>query len=137
MITIRIAQPIDAPEIARLNFYFNGVETPAEEYAARLEDPRRVDNPILAELDGRVFGLANLRLAPSVFYAEPYAELSELFVEKNFRRQGAGQALVRLCGTPGSGSRRGRVNHHDRFLQLSSPDVVFSPWIPGTRPRTQ
>lgn len=97
MIPVRIAQSIDAPEIARLNFFFNGVETPAEEYAARLEDPRRVDIPILAELDGRVIGLANLRLAPSVFYAEPYAELSELFVEGNFRRQGAGKALVRFA----------------------------------------
>jgi GNAT superfamily N-acetyltransferase len=94
MFTIRTARVDDAPDIARLNLLFNEVETSPEQYALRLADPRRVDFPILAEKDGRIVGLANLRLAPSVFYTEPYAELSELFVEKEYRRQGVGQALV-------------------------------------------
>jgi GNAT superfamily N-acetyltransferase len=97
MFTIRSAHPDDATDIARLNSLFNGVETSPEQYALRLADPRRVDFPILAELDGHIVGLANLRLAPSVFYTEPYAELSELFVEEDHRRQGAGQALVRFA----------------------------------------
>jgi GNAT superfamily N-acetyltransferase len=97
MLTIRTAHAGDAPDIARLNLLFNGVETSPEQYALRLADPRRVDFPILTVLDGRVVGLANLRLAPSVFYTEPYAELSELFVEEDHRRQGAGQALVRFA----------------------------------------
>jgi len=91
---VRIAQPSDAAEIARLNKLFNGVDAPPEEYAERLADARRVDIPILAEVDGRAVGLANLRLAPAVFYAEPYAELSELFVEEAYRRRGVGRALV-------------------------------------------
>jgi GNAT superfamily N-acetyltransferase len=97
MITVRAAQPADAPEIARLNLLFNGVDTPAQDYADRLADARRVDIPLLAEVDGRVIGLANLRLAPSVFYKEPYAELSELFVEEAYRRQGVGQSLVQYA----------------------------------------
>jgi GNAT superfamily N-acetyltransferase len=97
MISIRKAQPEDAHEIARLNRQFNGVETTPAEYAARLENPQRVDIPILAELDGIIIGLTNLRLAPSVFYNEPYAELSELFVEEAYRRQGAGLRLVRFA----------------------------------------
>ncbi len=96
-IIIRQAESADAAEIARLNALFNGVEAPAESYAVRLADPRRVDIPILAEDSGRTIGLANLRLAPSVFYAEPYAEISELFVEQTYRRQGVGRQLVALA----------------------------------------
>ncbi len=92
--SIRIATPADAPEIARLNRLFNGVEEPAENYARRLGDPRRVDTPLLAEIDGQAIGIANLRLLAAVFYSEPYAELTELFVEERARRLGAGAALV-------------------------------------------
>jgi len=91
---IRFAQPEDSAEIARLNRLFNGVDAAAELYAARLADPRRVDTPILAEIEGHTAGLANLRLTPSVFYAEPYAELSELFVEESYRQRGVGRMLV-------------------------------------------
>jgi GNAT superfamily N-acetyltransferase len=94
LLIIRTAQPDDAPEIARLNKLFNGVDEPAANYAMRLVDAHRVDTPILAELDGSVIGLANLRLLPAVFYSEMYAELTELFVEEDYRRYGAGRALI-------------------------------------------
>lgn len=97
MLNIRFAQISDAAAIARLNLLFNEVDAPPEQYAARLADARRVDLPILAEVDGHAVGFANLRLAPSVFYAEPYAELSELFVEESYRRQRIGQALVQFA----------------------------------------
>jgi GNAT superfamily N-acetyltransferase len=57
-------------------------------------DPRRVDTPLLAEINGRVIGIANLRLLTAVFYSEAYAELTELFVEERSRRLGAGAALI-------------------------------------------
>jgi GNAT superfamily N-acetyltransferase len=91
---VRIATPADAPEISRLNRLFNGIDEPAENYARRLADPRRVDTPLLAENNGRVIGIANLRLLTAVFSSEPYAELTELFVEESARRLGAGAALV-------------------------------------------
>jgi ribosomal protein S18 acetylase RimI-like enzyme len=93
-VLIRLAQASDCGEIARLNALFNGVEAPPASYAKRLADPRRVDLPILAESGGSAIGLASLRLAPSVFYAQPYAELSELFVEVAHRGQGIGSRLV-------------------------------------------
>jgi len=94
---IRIAAPADAPEIARLNRLFNGVDEPAENYARRMNDPRRVDTPLLATINGRVIGIANLRLLTAAFYSEPYAELTELFVEESARRLGAGAALVNFA----------------------------------------
>jgi GNAT superfamily N-acetyltransferase len=93
-LTVRTATADDAPEIARLNRLFNGVDEPAENYARRMGDPRRVDTPLLAEINGRVIGIANLRLLTAVFYSEAYAELTELFVEERARRLGAGAALV-------------------------------------------
>lgn len=94
LFTVRVAAPVDAPEIARLNRLFNGVDEPPENYARRLADPRRVDTPILAEINERVIGIANLRLLTAVFYSAPYAELTELFVEESARHLGAGSALV-------------------------------------------
>jgi len=93
-LTVRLATPSDAPEIARLNRLFNGVDEPPENYARRLADPRRVDTPVLAQIDGRVISIANLRLLPAVFYSAPYAELTELFIEESARRLGAGAALI-------------------------------------------
>jgi len=93
-LTVRLATLADAPEIARLNRLFNGVDEASENYAHRLADPLRVDKPILAEINGRVIGIANLRLLPAVFYSAPYAELTELFVEESARRLGAGAALI-------------------------------------------
>jgi GNAT superfamily N-acetyltransferase len=92
--TVRIATAADAPEIARLNRLFNGVDEPPENYARRMSDPRRVDSPLLAEINGQSIGLANLRLLTAVFYTVPYAELTELFVEERARRLGVGAALV-------------------------------------------
>jgi ribosomal protein S18 acetylase RimI-like enzyme len=92
---IREARPEDAEEIARLNKLFNEVNEPAERYAARLADPNRLDKPLLALREGRAVGMANLRLVKQVFYAEPYAELTELYVEEAYRRQGIARALIR------------------------------------------
>ncbi len=94
---VRVAGVEDASSIARLNLVFNGCDEAAERYAARLADPHRVDTPILALIAGRAAGIANLRLLVPVFYPEPYAELTELYVEESGRRQGIGQALVRFA----------------------------------------
>lgn len=91
---IEPAQLSDVAEIARLNALFNGSCEPPEAYLLRLTDPRRVDTPLLAWLNGRAVGIANLRLTPCVFYPKPYAELSELFVEAAYRRRGIARALV-------------------------------------------
>ena len=91
---IRVATPEDAPELARLNAAFNDVQEPPESLAARLADPKCVETPIIAEIAGRAVGFACLRLVPSLCYDPAYAELTELFVEESYRRQGVGRALM-------------------------------------------
>jgi len=93
-IQVHPAQPEDAADIARLNALFNGSSEPPEAYLPRLADTRRVDTPLLAWVEGQAAGIANLRVVPTVFYPEPYAELTELYVEEPYRRQGVGQALI-------------------------------------------
>ena len=93
----RIAEYADAAGLAqlvRLNALFNGASDSTEQIAARLADPRRVETAILAEIDHCIVGFAALRIVPCIFFTESYAELTELYVDEGFRRQGAGRALV-------------------------------------------
>ncbi|MEX1018395.1 MAG: GNAT family N-acetyltransferase [Litorilinea sp.] len=96
-ISIRAATAQDAPELVRLNSLFNGEEEPPGQLAQRLQDPRRVETPLLAEMGGCVAGFAALRIVPCIFYPEPYAELTELYVEPAYRGRGVGRALVRYA----------------------------------------
>jgi cytidine deaminase len=91
---VRFATPDDAPEIARLNTDFNEIDTPADLIAARLADPHGIETAIVAEEDGRLVGFASLRITTSPFYRDPGAELTELYVEPAYQRQGIGRALA-------------------------------------------
>lgn len=91
---IRSATTADAGELARLNAAFNDVSDSAAQIAARLVACAEIETAILAELDGQVGGFACVRVVPCVLYAEPYAELTELYVAPPFRRRGLGRALI-------------------------------------------
>jgi ribosomal protein S18 acetylase RimI-like enzyme len=96
-IRTRTAESADAAGLAqlvRLNALFNGASDSAEQIAARLKDPRRVETIILAETDDCIVGFAALRIVPCVFFSEPYTELTELYVDESYRRRGVGRALV-------------------------------------------
>ena len=96
-IRTRPAESADAAGLAqlvRLNSLFNGESNSAEQIAARLADPHCVETALLAEVDDRIIGFAALRVVPCVFFAEPYAEVTELYVEEGYRRRGVGRALV-------------------------------------------
>lgn len=94
MVTVRRAVPADAADIVRLNLAFNDLRTTVDYIAAQLADASHVERVYVAEVDGRVVGLASLRLLPQALDTVPYAELSELFVEDAYRRGGVGRALV-------------------------------------------
>jgi ribosomal protein S18 acetylase RimI-like enzyme len=93
-IIIRPATPADAGDLACMNAAFNGVSESAAQIAARLAACADIETAILAELDGQISGFACVRVVPCVLYAEPYAELTELYVEPAFRRRGLGRALI-------------------------------------------
>lgn len=93
-LTVRQGGVQDAAALVHLNALFNEVHEDPEQLAARLTDPRRVETALLAEWEGQVVGFAGLQLVPSLFYPEPQAELTELFVIEAYRRRGVGRALI-------------------------------------------
>jgi ribosomal protein S18 acetylase RimI-like enzyme len=96
-LTTRIATENDVHDLARLNLAFNGVRESPEALSLRLSDPRCVEQPLVAVLEGRVVGFAALRIVPCVFYDHPHGELTELYVEEKYRMLGVGKELVRLA----------------------------------------
>ena len=121
---IRIATPADAGDLARMNAAFNGVSDSAAQIAARLVACADIETAILAELDGQVGGFACVRVVPCVLYAEPYAELTELYVEPAFRRRGLGRALIALRRAAGARARRVRAADHDRRRQCGGAGAL-------------
>ncbi len=93
-IAVRIATPADAPDLARLLEAFNGPTVTPAQAARRLEGMRGVETALLAVVAGRPVGFACLRVVPFLSDDAPYAELTELYVERLYRRQGVGRALV-------------------------------------------
>lgn len=96
-IHVRVAGPEDAQELARLNAAFNEVYEPPEAIQQRLADPGRVETPLIAVVGLRAVGFAALRVAPSVFYSEPHAELTELYIDPAWRRHAIGRRLIELA----------------------------------------
>jgi ribosomal protein S18 acetylase RimI-like enzyme len=96
-IVFRVAKPGDAPELARLNAAFNDVYEPPEATRARLLDPACVETPLIALAGVRAVAFAALRVVPCVFYEGVHAELTELYVEPGWRRQGIARQLIMMA----------------------------------------
>jgi GNAT superfamily N-acetyltransferase len=92
-VTIRDARPEDAAAIARLLDQL-GYPTEAAAIPSRLERLRIVgDRLVVAELDGRVVGLAQLHVSPTMALERPAAKIDALVVGESHRGQGIGRAL--------------------------------------------
>ena len=85
---IRPAEQSDTKKFSELNRRFNGC-------AGRLEERNeRSERVIVAEVEGELVGFACIQIIHSVCSDCPWAELTELFVDKASRRRGVGAALV-------------------------------------------
>lgn len=95
-ITVRQATPDDATELARMLDLFDGIGATPEQVAARMRACQGVLTTFLGEMEGRPVGFACLRLVPhlQVQGDEPYAELTDIYVDAPFRRHGVARALI-------------------------------------------
>lgn len=93
---VRVARAEDAEDLARLNLAFNGPGGPDAEVVRRSirENPQEI--PILATVDGQGVGFCCLRILRSLCYADPVAEVSELYVEPQFRRKHLAARMMHL-----------------------------------------
>jgi N-acetylglutamate synthase-like GNAT family acetyltransferase len=91
---IRDARIDDAEAIARLLDQL-GYPTDAAAVPARLERLRIVgDRLVVAELEGKVAGLAQLHVSPTMALERPAAKIDGLVVDESHRGRGIGRALV-------------------------------------------
>ena len=93
-ITARRATPDDATELARMLDLFDRMGATPEQVAARMRACQHVLTTFLGELDGQPVGFACLRLVPHLQGDEPYAELTDIYVDAPFRRRGVARALI-------------------------------------------
>ena len=93
-LTVRPATPDDAMELARLLDLFDHMGAMPEQVAARMLACQHVLTTFIGELDGQPVGFACLRLVPHLQGDEPYAELTDIYVDGPFRRQGVARALI-------------------------------------------
>ena len=92
--TIRDAAPGDAEAIASLLTQLGYPSEPAA-VEARLDRLRIVgDRVVVAQVDGRIAGLAHLQVSPAIERDRPAAKLGALVVDEAQRGRGIGRALV-------------------------------------------
>jgi ribosomal protein S18 acetylase RimI-like enzyme len=93
-ITVRRATPDDATALARMLDLFDHMGASPEQVARRMLACQSVLTTFLGELDGQPVGFACLRLVPHLQGDEPYAELTDIYVDAPFRRHGVARALI-------------------------------------------
>ena len=93
-LTVHQATPDDATELARMLDLFDRMGATPEQVAARMLACQHVLTTFICALDGQPVGFACLRLVPHLQGDEPYAELTDIYVDAPFRRQGVGGALI-------------------------------------------
>ena len=93
-ITVRQATPDDATELAGLLDQFDRMGATPEQVAGRMRAGQSVLTTFLGEIDGQPAGFACLRLVPHIQGDEPYAELTDIYVDAPFRRRGVARALI-------------------------------------------
>jgi GNAT superfamily N-acetyltransferase len=93
-ITVRQATPDDATELARMLDLFDSMGAMPQQVAARLLACQNVLTTFIGAMDGQPVGFACLRLVPHLQGDEPYAELTDIYVDAPFRRQGVARALI-------------------------------------------
>ena len=104
-IIFRAARPEDAPELKRLNEAFNGPGSMTEEAMAACLSSPGGERVFAAQAGDRLAGFCCCQIKRSVCYEDCSAELTELYVEPEFRRQGVASGLLdcfqRFCATQG------------------------------------
>ena len=107
---IRLASYSDASELKRLNDLFNGEG--CNTVKAIEESIKKNEQEIICVADdgNKLVGVCCGQILKSMCYAAKYGEITEIYVEEEYRRQGIGRKL--LITTESELSERGVKHFH-------------------------
>lgn len=111
-VTVRPPRASDRPawdELWRgyLRFYRSRLEPEVTELTwTRLLDPTVQPHGLVAELDGRLVGLAHYLFHPSTWSGSAYCYLEDLFTAPEARGRGVGRALIEAAARAAEAGRR-------------------------------
>jgi ribosomal protein S18 acetylase RimI-like enzyme len=110
MIEIRLAISLDAPELNKLNALFNG---DGNNTVGAIEDSLKENGReiVYVAADGnKLVGFCCGQIMKSMCYSYKYAEITELYVTAEYRRQGVGRLL--FCAMENELGKRGARHLH-------------------------
>jgi ribosomal protein S18 acetylase RimI-like enzyme len=93
-LTVRVATLDDARKLSPMLSFIENEEITADQVRARIEATLSTETPFLAEIDGLPAGFALLRIVPAISTAEPFAEITELYVEDMTQRESIGAKMA-------------------------------------------
>jgi ribosomal protein S18 acetylase RimI-like enzyme/cytidylate kinase len=93
-IAVRAAVEDDAAELKRLNIEFNGEGNVTDESIARSIRDNDQEQVFIAECGDRLIGFCCVQLFKSFCYGSNYAEITELFVDEQHRRNAVATRLM-------------------------------------------
>jgi len=91
---IRLTNPNDAASLFEMNERFNGAGSTSKELLADSIANNLQEAVFIATVDGAAAGFCCAQLFKSMCYRSYYAEITELFVEEAYRKQGIATALM-------------------------------------------
>ena len=92
--TVRVATPEDARKLAPMLSFIENGEITADQVRTRMELTHPAETPFIVEKDGQPTGFAFLRIVPALSTEEPYAEITEIYVEDITQRETIGSKLT-------------------------------------------
>ncbi|MGI5898964.1 MAG: GNAT family N-acetyltransferase [Christensenellales bacterium] len=92
--SFRLAKPMDAPQLKRLNDLFNGEGCNSAENIAKSLEQCGGEIVCVAEKEGELIGFCCGHIYLSMCYEKKLGEITEMFVCPEHRRSGAGKGMM-------------------------------------------
>jgi GNAT superfamily N-acetyltransferase len=90
----RVAYSADAEQLKILNDHFNGENCNTVENICMGLERNDAETVFVAEMEGKLVGFCCGQLLRSICYSVFYAEITELYVEEEYQKQGIGKEIV-------------------------------------------